>query len=189
MKVRKFDQYHRYLSSVSLRLQMAYPNTLILWFKRQMDLELMFSSVISLCTTNWNEWTKFFTGLLALVLVYTVSILTVTSLTFFQWLERNTFTFLSLCISHVLMEKIFHFQLRHHTCLIKLTSLQLHHRTSLIKLKNITSLQHNYNTCSKLTLHNSNILFISRLLNQLGLNSTMYIYQTPQLKITHSTLL
>ena len=31
-----------------------------------------------------------------------------------QW---NIFTFLSLCISHVLMEKIFRFQLRHHTCL------------------------------------------------------------------------
>ena len=66
-------------------------------------------------------------------------------------------TFLSLCISHVLMEKIFRFQLRHHTCLIKPTFLQLHHRTSLIKLLNITSLHHNYNTCSILTFHHSNI--------------------------------
>ena len=42
IEVRKFDQYHRYLSLVSLRLQKVYPNTWILWFKRQMDLELIF---------------------------------------------------------------------------------------------------------------------------------------------------
>ena len=65
--------------------------------------------------------------------------------------------FFHLYISHVLMEKIFCFPLRHHTHLIKLTLLQLHHRTSLIKLTNITSLHHNYNTCSILTLHFSNI--------------------------------
>ena len=60
MEVSKFDQYHGYLSSVSLRLQKAYPNTWILWFKRQMDLELMFSSIISFRTANWGTWTKFF---------------------------------------------------------------------------------------------------------------------------------
>ena len=60
MEVSKFDQYHGYLSSVSLQLQKAYSSTWILWFKRQIDLELMFSSVISLCTTNWDKWTTFF---------------------------------------------------------------------------------------------------------------------------------
>ena len=55
------------------------------------------------------------------------------------------------------MKKIFHFPLRHHSCLIKLTLLQLHHHTSLIKLMNISSLHHNYNTCSILKLHYSNI--------------------------------
>ena len=106
-----------------------------------MDLELM----SSLCMANWVIWTKFFTDLLALVLAYAVSILTAISFTFFQGSERNTFTFLSLCICHVLMAKIFSFQLLYHTCLIKLTSLQVYHCTSLIKLMNITSLQHNYN--------------------------------------------
>ena len=102
MEVRKFHQYHGYVS-------MAYPNTWILWFKRKMDLELMFSSVMSLRTAKWNKWTKLFTDLLALVLAYTVSILTETSFTFFQRSEWNTFTFLSLYISHVLMEKSFTF--------------------------------------------------------------------------------
>ena len=139
MEVSKFDPRHRYLSSVSLRLQMVYANTWILWFKRQMDLEVMFSSIISLYMTNWEKWTKFFTDLLVLVL----SIFTVTSFTFFQRSERNTFTILSLCMGHVLMghvlmTKIFCFQLRHHTCLIKLTSLQLHHRTSLTTIMFIT---------------------------------------------------
>ena len=66
MEVCKFDQYHRYLSSVSLRLQMVYPNIWILRFTRQMDLELMISSIISLRMTNWNKWTKLFTDLLVL---------------------------------------------------------------------------------------------------------------------------
>ena len=30
---------------MSLRLQMAYPNTWILWFTKQLDFELMFSSM------------------------------------------------------------------------------------------------------------------------------------------------
>ena len=142
---------------LSLRLQMVYPNTWISWFQRQMDLELVFSIIVSLCTTNWNKWAKLFTDLLALVLAYAVSILIAISFKFSQSPQWNIFTFLSLCISHVLMEKIFRFQLRHHTCLIKPTFLQLHHRTSLIKLPNITSLHHNYNTCSILTFHHSNI--------------------------------
>ena len=40
---------------------------------------------------------------------------------------------------------------------LKPALLQLYHRTSLIKHPNITSLHHNYNTCSILTLHHSNI--------------------------------
>ena len=47
MEISKFGQYHGYLSSVSLRVQMVYPNTWISWFTRQLDLELMFSSIVS----------------------------------------------------------------------------------------------------------------------------------------------
>ena len=122
-----------------------------------MDLELM----SSLCMANWVIWTKFFTDLLALVLAYAVSILTAISFTFFQGSELNTFTFISLCLCHVLMAKIFSFQLLYHTCLIKLTSLQVYHCTSLIKLTNITSLQHNYNMfqIDITSLYNSITLF------------------------------
>ena len=95
--------------------------------------------------------------LLALVLTYKVSILIAISLRFSHSSERNTFIFLSLYISHALMEKIFHFSLRHHTHLIKLTLLQLHLCTSLIILTNIRSLHQNYNRCPILTLHYSNI--------------------------------
>ena len=128
---------------MSLRLQNVYPSTVILWFKRQMDLELMLSSAIFFRTANWDKWTKFFTDLLVLVLAYTVPILTAISFTFFQRPERNIFTYISLYISHVLIEKMFRFQLRHHTCLITSSYnyiLQLHPRVSLIKLTNITSL-------------------------------------------------
>ena len=129
---------------------MAYPNTWILWFTKQLDLELMFSSIISLCMANWNKWTKLFTELLALsigstyslalfirfggftywiyllalfirfggfiywvyllalVSTYTVSI--AISFILSHSSERITFTFLSLYISHVLMDKIaFHY--------------------------------------------------------------------------------
>ena len=122
-----------------------------------MDLELM----SSLCMANWVIWTKFFTDLLALVLAYAVSILTAISFTFFQGSELNTFTFISLCLCHVLMAKIFSFQLLYHTCLIKLTSLQVYYCTSLIKLTNITSLQHNYNVfqIDITSLYNSITLF------------------------------
>ena len=50
-----------------------------------------------------------------------------------------------------------------------------------------TSCSRNYTLSKKLA--GRSCPFISRLLNQLGLNSTMYIYQTPQLNIIHSTLL
>ena len=112
----------------------------------------------------------------ALVSAYTVFILIANSVSFSHISERNTFTFLSIYISHVLMEKIFCFPLRHHSGLIKLTLLQLHHHTllikltnttslhhipytcPLIKLTNITSLHHNCCTCSISTLHYSNII-------------------------------
>ena len=42
IEVSKFKQYHQYLSSVSLCLQKVYPNTWILWFKRQMDFDVVF---------------------------------------------------------------------------------------------------------------------------------------------------
>ena len=74
MEISKFVQYHGYLSSVSLRLQMVYPNTLILWLTRQLDWELMFSSIIFLRTANWNKWTKVFTDLLALSIGFTYSL-------------------------------------------------------------------------------------------------------------------
>ena len=83
----------------------------------------------------------------ALVSVYTVFILIANSVSFSHISERNTFTFLSIYITHVLMEKIFRFPLRHHSGLIKLTLLQLHHHTLLIKLTNTTSLHHIPCTC------------------------------------------
>ena len=150
-----------------------------------MDLELMFSSVISLRTGNWNQRKKFFTNVLALVLAYIVFILTAILFTFFQRSRRNTFTFLSLYISYALMVKIFHFQLRHHTCLIMLTFLQLHHCTSLIKLTSITSLHHNYNMCSKLTLGHSNILSHSAVFVHLQIHSD---FQLPHLPSTFVSL-
>ena len=66
MEISKFAQYHWYLSSVRLWLIMDYPNTLISWFTRQLDLDLMFTSIISLRMANWNKWTKLFTDFLAL---------------------------------------------------------------------------------------------------------------------------
>ena len=110
-----------------------------------------------------------------LVSAYTVFILIAISVSFSHISQRNTFTFLSIYISYVLMEKIFRFPLRHHSCLIKLTLLQLHHHTFLIKLTNttalynipytcplikvtnITSLHHNFHTRSISSLHYSNI--------------------------------
>ena len=134
-----------------------------------MDLELMFSSIMHLRMANWEKWMKFFTDLLVLVLAYTISIFTVTSFTFFQHSERNTFTFISLCMDHVLMAKIFRFQLCHYTCLIKLTLLQLRHRTSLTKLMFntraplmlTTCAYYIHVTCSKLPLFHLTFRFIS----------------------------
>ena len=74
MGISKFVQYHGYLSSVSLRLQMDYPDTWLSWFTRQLDLELIFTSIISLRTANWNKWTKLFTDLLALSIGSTYSL-------------------------------------------------------------------------------------------------------------------
>ena len=197
---------------------MDYPNTWMSWFTKQLDLELMFTSIISLRTANWNKWAKLFTDILALSVgsayslalfirfggfTYWIYLLALfigfiysiwwlysldLSIGFIYWLylfigftysiwwlylfawsmgfsfsvysihphsklsfshisERNTFTFLSIYISHVLMEKIFRFPLRHHSGLIKLTLLQLHHHTLLIKLTNTTSLHHIPCTC------------------------------------------
>ena len=89
---------------------------------------------------------------LTLVLVYTVSI--PAAFSFSHNSVRNTFTVLSLYISHVLMEKIFRLPSRHHSFLIKLKLLQLHHHTSLIKLTDITSSHFNYYTCSLIKLTN-----------------------------------
>ena len=66
MEISKFVRFNGYLSSVSLRLLMVYPNTRSSWFTRQLDLELMFTSIISLCTANWIKWEKLFTDLVAL---------------------------------------------------------------------------------------------------------------------------
>ena len=66
MEISKFVQFNRYLSSVSLRLLMVYPNTHLSWFTRQLDLELMFTSTISPRTANWIKWENLFTDLVAL---------------------------------------------------------------------------------------------------------------------------
>ena len=74
------------------------------------------------------------------------------SVSFCHISERNTSTFLSIYISHVLMEKIFRSPLCHHSCLIKLTLLQLHQYTLLIKLMNIASSHHIPYTCPLIKL-------------------------------------
>ena len=51
---------------MSLRLLMVYPNTRVSWLTRQLDLELMFTSTISLRTENWIKWEKLFTDLVTL---------------------------------------------------------------------------------------------------------------------------
>ena len=66
MEISKFVRLNGYLSSVSLRLLMVYPNTRVSWFTRQLDLELMFTSTISLRTANWIKWEKLFTDLVTL---------------------------------------------------------------------------------------------------------------------------
>ena len=117
--------------------------------------------------------------LLVLVSTYTLSIIIAISFRFSHNSERNTSTFLSLYISHVLIEKIFRFPLRHHSYLIKLTLLQLHHHTPLIKLTYITSLHHNYYTCSKLTLHYSVSI-------HLQISSDIQLLHLPSIFISHA---
>ena len=158
IEISKLDQYYEYLSSVSLRLQKVYSNTWMLCFKRQMDLQLMFPSIISLCTVNQEKWTKLFKNLLALVLAYSVLIFTAITfipLRIFSVLREYYFAYFLLLHHRACITSLTLLQSHHHKSLIKLTSLQLHHHTSLIKLMSITSLHFNYNTCSKLTLHYS----------------------------------
>ena len=79
---------------------------------------------------------KLFTNLLALVLAYSVFIFTGD-------------TYIPLRISFVLRERYF----------ISLTLLQLHHHTFLIKLTSISSLHHNYITCSELITSPKSLTF------------------------------
>ena len=158
IEVRKFDQYHRYLSLVSLRLQKVYPNTWILWFKRQMDLELIFYSIISLRTASWGKWTKF----LKKIFGFSFSV-------FSTHTHRKPIHISSALITeHIHIssaKKFFRFQRTFRPYSITSSHVQnkayivtiLHHRTLLIKLTLIKSLDHNYNTCSKLTLHHPTI--------------------------------
>ena len=158
IEVRKFDQYHRYLSLVSLRLQKVYPNTWILWFKRQMDLELIFYSIISLRTASWGKWTKF----LKKIFGFSFSV-------FSTHTHRKPIHISSALITehiHISSAKnFFRFQRTFRPYSITSSHVQnkayivtiLHHRTLLIKLTLIKSLDHNYNTCSKLTLHHPTI--------------------------------
>ena len=87
-----------------------------------------------------------------LVSAYTVFMLIANLVSFSHISERNTNKFLSIYISHVLMEKIFRSTLRHHSCLIKLPLLQLHHHTLLIKLTYIASLHNIPYTCPLIKL-------------------------------------
>ena len=173
---------------------MIYSNTWILWFTRQLDLELMFSSVIPLRTTNWNKWTKLFTDLLALFIhwfylfdlvalfngfiywpflfiafiysiwwIYLLDLSIGFSFSVYNIHSHSNFSqiFSQLRREHLYISLTIHVSRAHVKNLplsIKLILLQLHHHTSLIKLTNITSLHHNYNKCSILTLNYSNIV-------------------------------
>ena len=100
-----------------------------------MDLDLMFPSIVSLPTASWEKWMKLFTNLLALVLAYSVFILTAD-------------THIPLRISFVLRERYFSYTSLLHHC-AHFISLSFHH-TFLIKLTSVSSLHHNYITCSEL---------------------------------------
>ena len=160
----------------------------------------MFPSIISLRMANLKKWTKLFTNLLALVLVYSVLIITLV-------------TYIPLCISFVLREHYFAYisllhhhahtisptspQLHHHTFLIKLKSIQLHHLTFLIKFKSITLLHHNYFTYTKLitspnliTLYTLIIYYIILAFHQPLQRPYIYrFHQTLKFHIQHSPLL
>ena len=137
-----------------------------------MDLELMFPSIISLRTANWEKRMKLLKNLLVLVGAYLVSI--VISVTYFslQYFVPQNSRMVSLATlqlhHHMALLKLISIHLHHHIFLIKLSLLQLHHHMSLIKLMSIISIYFNYSTCSKLitspkpitviiTLHHSHI--------------------------------
>ena len=149
---------------MSLRLQKVYPSTCLLWYQRQMNLELMFPSTICLRTANLEKWMELFTNLLALVLAYSV-------------FTPITVTYIPPCISFVLREHFFaYISLLHHCAhTISLTSLQLHHHTFLSKLASITSLHLNCITWSKLISQFNYIIHcnynITSLLHSINLTS------------------
>ena len=136
------DLHHGYLSSASLRLQRFYQNTWLLCFQQRLELEMLFPSISSLRTVNWERWTLF-AVLSALILAYLV--FTHTASAYIPL--RISFT--SPCSYRI----------------ITLTSLQLHHHTYIIKITSITSLHLNYITRSNLitsytliiSLHHSRI--------------------------------
>ena len=66
---------------------MDYPNNWLSWFTRQLDLELMFTSIISLRTENWNKWTKLFTDLLTLSIGATYSLVFFIQFGSFIWFD------------------------------------------------------------------------------------------------------
>ena len=131
-----------------------------------MDLELIFSSIISLSTRNWEKRMKF-KDLLVLVIAYLVFIVITVMYIFLQYFVPRRFRIIPLATLqfhyHMSLIKLASLKLHHHVSLIKLTLLQLHHHTSLIKLTSITSLYFNYRTCSKLiTSPNSITVLITR---------------------------
>ena len=116
-----------------------------------MDLELVFSSIISLRTANWEKRMKLLKNLLVLVIAYLIFIAIAVIYIFLQYFVSHSFLIIPLVT----------LQLHHHMSLIKLTSLKYHH-TSLIKLTSITSLYFNYSTYSKLiTSPNSDTVLIT----------------------------
>ena len=119
-----------------------------------MDLELMFPSIISLRTANWEKRMKLLKNLLVLVIAYLVFIVISVIYIFLQYFVPHSFRIIPLASlqlnNHMSLIKLTSLQLNHHMSLIKLTLLQLHHHTSLIKLTSISSLYFTYSTCSKL---------------------------------------
>ena len=101
---------------------------------------------------------KLFKNLLALVVVYSVFILTAIAFILLHIscvLRKHCFAYIPLLHHHACITSVTLLQLHHRKSLIKLTLLQLHHHMFLIKLTSITSLHLNYKMCSKLTLHHS----------------------------------